>query len=417
MKRIFFLAALLLVSGPVTRAETVALWLFDEQEGLYPSCPLSDATPRGLHLILGRGGSIVPGKFGGALAAVEPEDWDPVYEPSSEETYIRFGLKAPELQPGRTVEPLTWYNNRFAALFTNGNSHLRRLKFENATRTPLNLGPEDWTVEFWLQLDGKSKGEGVVFEIGSGPRGENDRVTRLSVVPEKNLLRFHNQAGSATVELRSREAMAKGWNHFALTHGKGRLIWYLNGKAVAEASARPQALPFGEEAYFTVARDGLWNRPLSGAIDELRFSDSVDYTRSFSPPDSYSRLHRAGRKPYALQKGGELLYPGNKVSAEVVEMGSRKHLFLDDVLLAESEGVRLIPHPARLEEIVLDRGIGWSTVIEGDDGLIRLYGEGAGGVAVWTSFRSPGFGKWPGQPGHSRTGQSRFRYHRSEWSA
>ena len=397
MKRIFFLTALFILSGPVTRAETVALWLFDEQEGLYPSCPLSDATPRGLHLILGRGGSIVPGKFGGALAAVEPEDWDPVYEPSSEETYIRFGLKAPELQPGRTVEPLTWYNNRFAALFTNGNSHLRRLKFENATRTPLNLGSEDWTVEFWLQLDGKSKGEGVVFEIGSGPRGENDLVTRLSVVPEKNLLRFHNQAGSATVELRSREAMAKGWNHFALTHGKGRLIWYLNGKAVAEASARPQALPFGEEAYFTVARDGLWNRPLPGAIDELRFSDSVDYTRSFSPPDSYSRLHRAGRKPYALQKGGELLYPGNKVSAEVVEMGSRKHLFLDDVLLAESEGVRLIPHPARLEEIVLDRGIGWSTVIEGDDGLIRLYGEGAGGVAVWTSrdglhFEAPDLG-------------------------
>ena len=55
MKRIFFLAALLLLSGPTSRAETVALWLFDEQEGLYPSCPLSDATSRGLHLILGRG--------------------------------------------------------------------------------------------------------------------------------------------------------------------------------------------------------------------------------------------------------------------------------------------------------------------------------------------------------------------------
>ena len=176
MRRIYCLVALLLLSGPTSRAETVALWLFDEQEGLYPSCPLSDATPNGLHLILGRGGSIVPGKFGGALGAVEPEDWEPVYEPSSEETYIRFGLKAPEREPGRTVEPLTWFNNRFAALFTNGNGHLRRLEFANATRTALNLGSDDWTVEFWLKLDERAEGEGVVFEIGSGPRGENDRV-------------------------------------------------------------------------------------------------------------------------------------------------------------------------------------------------------------------------------------------------
>ena len=135
MKRIFSFTALLLLSGPVSRAETVALWLFDEQEGLYPSCPLSDATPNGLHLILGRGGSIVPGKFGGALAAVEPEDWEPVYNASSEENLHPLRSEGScELQPGRTVEPLTWFNNRFAALFTNGNRHLRRLEFENATQ-------------------------------------------------------------------------------------------------------------------------------------------------------------------------------------------------------------------------------------------------------------------------------------------
>ena len=222
-------------------------------------------------------------------------------------------------------------------------------------------------------------------------------MTRLSIVPGEDLLRFYNWAGSETVELRSREAVEEGWNHHALTHDQGRLVWYLNGEAVAEASARLQALPIGKEAYFTVGRDGLWNRPLAGAIDELRIADSVDYEAPFGPPQSYSRLQRPGRTPYTLKKGGKLLFPGNEALESVVELGSRKHLFLDDVLLAEKEGAILTPNPARLEEIVLDRGTGWSTVVEGEDGLIRLYGEGAGGVAVWTSrdglrFEAPDFG-------------------------
>ena len=158
MKGIYILVAALLLSGPMGRAGTVALWLFDEQEGLYPSCPLSDATSNDLHLILGRGGSIVPGKFGGALEAVEPPEWAPVYTTSEEAVRIRFGLKAPALRPGRTVEPLTWFNNRFAALLTNGNEHLRRLIVHNATETALNLGSGAWTVEYWLKLDPSAKG-------------------------------------------------------------------------------------------------------------------------------------------------------------------------------------------------------------------------------------------------------------------
>jgi hypothetical protein len=68
-----------------------------------------------------------------------------------------------------------------------------------------------------------------------------------------------------------------------------------------------------------------------------------------------------------------------------VELGGRRHLFLDDALLAHSENITFRAHPARLEEVVLSVGTGWSTVIEDDDGVIRLYGECGDGLCVWTS--------------------------------
>ncbi|MCB1123787.1 MAG: hypothetical protein KJT03_19690, partial [Verrucomicrobiae bacterium] len=379
---------------------------------MYPSCPLSEVSDSSIDLILGRGGSIVPGKYGRALRAVEPPAWNPVVAKVEPESAIRFGLEAPEKLPGRRVEPLTWFNNRFAALFTMGNKQLRRLDFSNPTERALNLGSGNWTVEFWLKLDAGAQGEGVVYEIGSGPRGENDLVTRLSIIPERNLLRFYNQPGDGRIDLVSKVELGGKWNHFAITHTRETLSWYLNGNLAASNSAKIGALPFGDEAYFTVARDGLWDRPLQGALDELRFSDSVDYTGSFIPPESHSSFYGSGRKPYVLKKGPELLFPNNQAPRGVIDLGSRKHLFLDDVLVAQSKNITLTSHAARLEEIVLDVGTGWSTVVEDEDGLIRLYGEGSEGVAVWTSrdgihFETPNLGNGRGNqviPGPARRG-------------
>src|SRR5205085_12366893 len=82
--------------------------------------------------------------------------------------------------------PLTWENAHFAALFTNGDTHLRRAPFANATDSPLNLGARDWTIECWLRLDAGATDEGVIFEIGAGPRGENELLTRFTVLPREN---------------------------------------------------------------------------------------------------------------------------------------------------------------------------------------------------------------------------------------
>lgn len=69
----FYPALFLVAWGATTylRADTVALWLFDEPLGLYPSCVLGDAATNDCPLVLGPGGQVVEGKYGNALQPLE----------------------------------------------------------------------------------------------------------------------------------------------------------------------------------------------------------------------------------------------------------------------------------------------------------------------------------------------------------
>jgi hypothetical protein len=409
------LILLIVVSNETIRGEGTALWLFDEQEGLYPSSGLSEARSADLHLALGRGGEVVPGKFGNALRASEPDVLEPIARGTSAEGRVRFGLEAPPIGVGRTVDPLTWENNRFAALFTSGDAHLRRRPFQNATESTVNIGSSDWTVEFWFKRDSRAIGEGVVFELGSGPRGENDKVTRLTFLAEDSAFRFENAAsGSSLILSFEKRRLGTEWTHCAFVFSRERrnVTLFLDGESSADGALPMKALPFGEEAYFSVARDGLWNRPLRGAIDELRFSDAMVYREAFNPPASFSSFYAEGRQIPVLKKGPSLLFPSGVPRSDLIEIGSRRHLFLDEVLVEKKTNIELVSHPSRIEEIVLDHGIGWATVLEDENGLIRIYGEGSEGVAVWTSrdglnFEAPDMGRGKGNeviPGPARRG-------------
>jgi hypothetical protein len=407
---LFSALGLALGSVPLSpaRAETVALWLFDEQVGLYPSSILNDAGPDAWFLVLGRGGEIVPGRFGRALRASPPPPFRPTFKGrASQEEFTNagqfaFGLSLPPRLPGRRMEPMTWFNATFAAAFVNGDRHLRREPFPHPTRGALNLGATDFTVEFWLRADAPNgaAGEGVVLEIGSGPRGENDVVTRLSYDPAQAAFTLLNEPAAARVVLASDAGrLAAGWVHCAFVYDAtaGELAHFVDGVPVSRAPARLRPLPAGEEDYFSLLRDGRWERPLAGAIDELRISRGAVYRGPFARPGSFSR--RQGRPAVApvLQAGPPLQFRAGRPAGPVVELGTHKHLFIDDALLATREGLALTAHPARIEETVLPHGTGWSTVVEDDDGLIRLYGEGEEGVAVWTSkdgirFTAPDLG-------------------------
>jgi hypothetical protein len=245
------------------QAGEVATWLFDEQVESYPSTNLGDAGPNGYVLALGRGAKLVPGKFGNALMAIEPEPLKisgSDVRPNSESAK-RFGLVPIPIPSGRTVQPLWWGNATFAALATVGEKHLRSAGFPNAATTRLNLGHFDWTVEFWFQAASQER-DGVVFEVGEGPRLENDHVTRLLLNRARTEFELFNQPSSTRLRIPTDSAAlrdTKRWHHLAFVYASSanELRHYVDGKLqTLPAKAAIAPLQHGTEGYISIARDG-----------------------------------------------------------------------------------------------------------------------------------------------------------------
>ena len=366
--------------------DTIALWLFDEPEGLYPSCLLTDAGPHYYDLALGRGGRIVPGRFGRALEPCPPIP----LEIRGESRSVLFGITPPPKAPGRTVEPLHWGNATFCALATVGEKHLRSPNFANPTETRLNLGAFDWTVEFWF-LPGEGTGDGVVFEIGEGPRGENERVTRLLLRADRTAFELYNDPARATIVIPSdaKALRSNSWHHLAFVYdaAQSRLRHYVDGVLQRLPGPAPlRALNRGDEAYFSVGRDGRFERPLPGRLDELRFSARQVYRENFQPPASFSQRYREPKPSLSLKAGPPLLFGREAPRVGPVRLGSRKHLFLDDALVEEMQGVRFVPNPPRWAEKVAEDLRGHLSLVEDEQGVLRIYYRGPrDSLAVITS--------------------------------
>ena len=415
---------------------TTALWLFDEPAGLYPSHTLDDMSDNDMVLTLGLGGQVVPGRYGNALllAPLDP----PLEVPPAEEKPGEFGLARLPIPEGRTVEPLSWFTAHYAALMTSGENHLRKqVGFKNPTTSALNLGDFDWTVEFWhAPGDAAATAEAVVFEIGTGPRGENDIVTRLTWSADRSRFVLVNQPSGAAIEIPTAApaapgaspagaasagaALAADWRHYAFTYDSAtnQLTHYVDGTLQPQAQPEPQpsvaalqALPAGDEAYFILASDGLFNRPLTGLLDEFRVSRGLVYTAdfapdagggagapSFDPPATFATTP----EPIELTQGPPLLFAGDFAgdpaaaastagdSPAPLQLGTRKHLFIDGAILASSGDTKFVVNPPKRAERVIDNIKGTFrkhlTVIEGDDGVIRIYNSvEEDHLAVYTS--------------------------------
>lgn len=371
----------LIAADALAAAETVAFWPFDEAAGLYPSSVLSDLAGQGGPLILGPGGSIVPGRFGRALST---KDQPVVQYPLVEEGTL-FGLTQLPVPAGRTVPPLSWMNAHFTALNTAGEKHLRKeVAQPNPVETGLNLGAGDWTVEFWYQPAGAPADAdgGVVFELGSGPRGENDRITALSLDRDRTGFTLVNQPAGWRVTIPS-DAVALqrngDWVHLAFVYDAGahRLAHYVDGRlqpAAGEVSMKP--LPPGAESYFSVGRDARWARTLPGALDELRFSTGRVYTGPFAPPGTFVADAGAGAPARKARITQPLLFVGSQSGDAVVDLGSRNHLLIDDALFPIHQGIVFAPTPPGEPRLVLPLEGTYrkhATVVDDGAGQVRLY--------------------------------------------
>ncbi len=406
----FVVAYLVLCFGypSCCEAETVALWLFDEQVGAYPSCVLGDAASGDFPLVIGPGGQLVEGKFGNALESSGRESVN--YPPQTLLTESGKPIHKNIKSASRPTAQMSWLNAYFSALMTRGEQHLRQeVGFGSPTASGLNLGEGDWTVEFWYMPLRPPERSGVVFEIGTGPRNSNPAITQLSLNEDGQSFTLINEPGDIELRIPSNsialDADRSQWHHLAFVYSNqdGQLRHYVDGilqPLPDRSDMRP--LPIGKKDYMSVGRDGGWHHRLPGRIDELRFSDDQVYLENFTPPASFSR-YNASYKPPQLKKGPPLLFENSNEIDEPIQLGSRKYLFIDDAIIADRENVEFRANPPRLEELVIEgRGLSNHLVvfedIESGDGLVRLYGRGPlNSLAVWTStdgvnFTAPDLG-------------------------
>lgn len=384
----------LTLAGLANAAETIAFWPFDEPVGLYPSSVLSDHGPNACTLILGPGGSVAPGKFGNALTT-QPQP--AVVYPSGS---VLFGLTQLPPPAGRTVEPMSWMNAKFTALITAGETHLRKEAPQpNPAGTGLNLGSDDWTAEFWYRPSAAASGpseEGVIFELGAGPRGENDHVTALLLAKDRRSFVIVNQpaATRAHVPTDSAALAADGrWSHLAFVWDAraGALTHYVNGRRVGSpVPAAMKPVETTKEAYFSIGRGARWDRALPGALDELRISRGIVYASDFTPPGSLVVQPDAGapaQKPGALTA---LRFANPAGPAAPVALGTSKHLLIDDALFPRPADVSFVPTPPTKVELVLEITAAFRkhvVAIDGGDGSVRLYAPVGkeDRLGVWTS--------------------------------
>ncbi|MDQ7817956.1 MAG: LamG-like jellyroll fold domain-containing protein [Melioribacteraceae bacterium] len=403
MKKVFLkILSLLFFTGTFVTAQTdvISLWCFDEQIGLYPSSVLENLSDNDYPLVLGLGGQIVPGKFGNAL---QPIELPGIKLPHGE---VEFGLEKIPKQKGRKVEPLTWYNANFCALMTSGEKHLRKeIGFVQPTKTRLNLGSFDWTIEFWFKPSNKTGNDGVVFEIGSGPRGENDKITSLMLNSDLKTFILRNQPTNNIIKINSISFSVKTeWSHVSFVYSsKDRIIYhYVDGKLISSTkNVTIKPLPVGEEDYMSIGRDGSWKYPLQGTLDELRFCEGQVYTSEFNPPESF--VKPSDKQIIELVKGPPLLFDKSLNSKLPFNLNSRKHLFIDDSFISEMNDVSFNVNPPKKAELVIGNIQGQFrkhlTVVEDEEGLIRIYNgihDDYMGVRVskdGINFESPDLGK------------------------
>lgn len=410
-KEILFIGILILIypviisgHGKHENSGIVALWLFDEQQTIYPSSVLNDSSPNNIPLVIGMGGKIVKGKFGNAL---DPIQRSKINFPPGE---AKYGLKEFKTMPGRKVPPIDWMNADFCAFMTMGQNQLRKdVGFVNPTKTKLNLGDFDWTVEFWFKPERNTKVNGVIFEIGQGPRGENNEVTRLSLSSDLKGFVLFNKPSGTRLTIPSNESALNPknskWHHFAFVYssGKHQLYHYVDGvlQKLPE-KCKLKKLSEGNEAYMSIGRDGLWKEPLQGRIDELRFSQGDVYTSNFKVPGSFSTVSLSRTKPINLKRGLPFLFAGKNKYKLLVNLGSRKYLFFDGAIISRMRHIKFEVNPPKNVKMVFNR-IGHSfrkhlSVVQDSSGLIRIYNGLSGdylGVIVskdGVHFRKPDFG-------------------------
>ncbi len=314
---------------------TIALWLFDDPD--YPAVTLTDAGERQIDLRLREQGRLVSGRFGRAL-----------------ESGAALGL----------VTEMACPTGELYAC--DKDDRLRAAPPPEA----LNLGYRDWTIELWFQPRGSQSVPGVLLALSNqatdlitsyansiwmGP----DRNYFILSSPEQTALAVDgavNAEGgivpagllkSAGFQLRVPTDAVQlnldgAWTHVAFSYvaRDRQLRHFINGK-LQPLPQRGGFLPLkGHLRQFTLARDGAGEQPLCGCLDELRMSSGCRYRDDFVPPGTFAARVEPRRLGSPVWNP---LFPV-EVSDKPLNLGGRRHVFLDDALIDKRQDVTFRVH-------------------------------------------------------------------------
>jgi len=328
---------------------TVGLWLFDET--WYPYTTLTDASENEYDLRLMKGGRLVQGKFGNCLKVTPGLDYAVSY--AAWKGSVGFvHLREMSGKPGSglfgpTVAP------------------------EEIQRA---LADGDWTCEFWLRLQSKPTYDVVVLDVGNKfePGFTVTIKANVEAIEVENC--YAGEKGVCPTVLD--QLWGRNWHHVAFTHSSraGQWSYFIDGilqeKPVVSNVLKSDVVPvvwpdsiadttygiFEKESRadmpdydkriknrfnFAIGHDRHGGRDLDGCIDELRFSDLVRYRENFALPHSFSRNYGPHAPKPAVPNGPPLLFGKDDSPYEPVRLGSRKHVFIDEVMVEKKRNVEL----------------------------------------------------------------------------
>ena len=315
--------------SPGVDEHTIALWLFDEPD--YRWVTLTDASPNKYDLRLQViTGALVDGKYGNALKCAGRRQ-----RPAAE-----FACPTDELYRPRAK----YYNNRPEE------QHLALLP--GTIPEDFNLGWRDWTIEFWFKADASQAQRGAVYSLG----GIN--YLALDEGSERFILgSFHQQLELAILTDASKMSDGK-WHHLAFTYSASyRQVRHFVDGIMQPLPEKGGFLPMmGEPGLFTIGND-LDFRPLNASLDEYRISSIARYKKNFTVPKSFSNNFNESYNNFASAVGPVLIFEKNKAKIPV-KLGSRKHVFIDDVIIDRMENINIttnLPSSREITDFKSDR--------------------------------------------------------------
>jgi hypothetical protein len=355
---------------------TVALWLFDETQYAYNTLTDAGIYEYDLRLF---GGDLVPGKFGNALKTSPGSDFN-LYFAEWVGKICQAQMRQPDGKSsglwGPTMAP------------------------EKLLRA---LADQDWTIEFWAKCLSKPKGEEMILDLG---HAYEDGLT-ITLDVKLAQFRIHNTYGGcrAICPTVTDKLFDGRWHHLAFcwSSSEQQMKHFVDGRPQPKpgvTSAKNQPIPettipssfvrptgydlFDKSTDYEKFRKHRFNLSigedrhgigeLHAQFDELRISNVARYSGNFDLPGSFSRNHKANAPKAAMANGPVLLLAPDSQEG-VVQIGSRKHLFIDDALLESRQNVELVCNPPQNRQELSFRPIEsrWRPSVVDVDGKVYMF--------------------------------------------